>query len=120
MNAPRCRADQGPHHKGCTCEDWKQNIDLISGPIKLQAARTGGRGYEGKFVSHCPWCGARLGLVGEDAPAETAPASNDGLTVSVRTVIEAYNQHRVTAEEALKSIANRLDEHRQRLATPTP
>jgi hypothetical protein len=59
MNAPRCRADQGPHHKGCTCEDWKQNIDLISGPIKLQAARTGGRGYEGKFVSHCPWCGAR-------------------------------------------------------------
>lgn len=47
------------HNVECTCDDWKQNIDLVNGPIQLQFVRTGVQ-YAGKKFTHCPWCGVEL------------------------------------------------------------
>lgn len=44
----------------CNCKDWKANIDILNGPIVLQAIRMGGGGYSGKPFEYCPWCGKEL------------------------------------------------------------
>ena len=44
----------------CSCNDWKENIDIINAPYKMHLSAIGQ--YEGKVFENCPWCG--LPLVG--------------------------------------------------------
>jgi len=47
----------------CICEDWKENIPKINGPLSFMAAS---RPYMlegmdlGKEFVYCPWCGFKL------------------------------------------------------------
>lgn len=42
------------------CEDWPVQIELVNGPIVLQAARSGFRNqFQGKQFVFCPWCGKK-------------------------------------------------------------
>ena len=43
----------------CDCQDWKENIKKINGPILLQGIHGMGE-YDGKQFVYCPWCGGRL------------------------------------------------------------
>ena len=44
----------------CSCQDWKDNIDKINGPIMLEQLRGKSKGYDGVPIRYCPWCGEKL------------------------------------------------------------
>jgi len=44
----------------CTCQDWKDNINLLNAPLLLMSLRMGSKGYTGKFMVYCPWCASLL------------------------------------------------------------
>ena len=41
------------------CDDWAENIEAISGPVRLAQIRSGKQAHFKPFV-YCPWCGAEL------------------------------------------------------------
>lgn len=43
----------------CNCQDWKENIDKLNTGFMFLATR-GGKGYTGKIMEYCPWCGKKL------------------------------------------------------------
>jgi hypothetical protein len=43
----------------CNCKDWKENIGKLNAGFDLLAIH-GGKGYEGKKIKYCPWCGKKL------------------------------------------------------------
>jgi len=45
----------------CDCKDWKENIEIVNGPLLLQLARNPQlKGYIGKIFKYCPWCSLEL------------------------------------------------------------
>jgi hypothetical protein len=45
----------------CTCNDWIENIDKLNEAITLLTARNPTyKGYTGKIIIYCPWCGEKL------------------------------------------------------------
>lgn len=46
----------------CTCKDWKPNIVIINGAFAVQSVMAWGekKGYTGKPIRYCPWCGKKL------------------------------------------------------------
>ncbi len=44
----------------CTCKDWKENIDILNGPIVLDQLRRGVSDFKMKLITYCPWCGRYL------------------------------------------------------------
>lgn len=46
----------------CTCDTWKNNIDLINAPWVVETGRnpTLARGYRGVRFRFCPWCARPL------------------------------------------------------------
>lgn len=42
------------------CSYWKNETEILNGPIILQTVRTGGRyQYPGTPFKFCPWCGTK-------------------------------------------------------------
>jgi hypothetical protein len=53
--------------KKCTCKDWKENIDELNAGFDFMAALFAFRkGYEGKPIEFCPWCGRKLQKIQEE------------------------------------------------------
>ncbi len=48
--------------KKCTCEDWAPNIEIINNALLMSTSHSWGfpKGYTGKFIEYCPWCGKKL------------------------------------------------------------
>lgn len=44
----------------CNCTDWKENIDLLNGPIVDDQLCRGVNDFLCKQFTHCPWCGTKL------------------------------------------------------------
>jgi len=52
----------------CKCKDWKENIDIINGPIRFIAATRPHMSFgEIKPFLYCPWCGRHLSAHAADA-----------------------------------------------------
>ena len=64
----------------CNCQDWKENIDELNGPLLLQHARNPqlDNDYKGKVFIYCPWCGAILQPTEKGAQMKWIPV-NEGL-----------------------------------------
>ena len=50
----------------CKCKDWKENIDKLNAGIVMLWTH-GGKGYEGKPIIYCPWCGKKLEIIKENS-----------------------------------------------------
>lgn len=48
--------------KKCNCDDWKENIPILENAVLMSSIHSWGnpKGYTGKFIEYCPWCGKRL------------------------------------------------------------
>lgn len=42
----------------CSCNEWKENIDLVNGCIQIASIHNSP--YAGKQFANCPWCGKKL------------------------------------------------------------
>ena len=42
------------------CNYFNEGMEKVNAPLFLQAARTGGKGYDGIPFKYCPWCGGNI------------------------------------------------------------
>ena len=43
----------------CNCKNWKENISKLNSGFTMSWVH-GCKGYTGKIIIYCPWCGKKL------------------------------------------------------------